>query len=469
MTQDYSFSLTQEQHEALYKHLSTDDQRPKVAIVFCGQANGQSRFKFLAKHIVYLHQNDPAIRCPQSIIDWVDHPLTRWLATAIEEKYIAVKISFHSDGFASFTALDDEIDHELLPWLSMASGNISPTASLVMLPDGQMFGRTLYAPPRQLTHMTSICVVGDDLKFWYNDPGAIKQDFTASHGQIFGKGTTERLQKLSIAIVGCSGTGSPLAEQLARLGVKRLTLIDDDIIEERNLNRIYGSKRSNAVSAEKKVHVIKEHIENFGLETEITAIPSSLWSSSAIKAVAEADIVFGCMDTIDGRFLLNKLCSYYLIPYFDIGIRLDASPHDGTIREVCGTIHYLQPHKSSLLSRGLFSLEDVRVSGLKRIDPDAYQLEVEEGYIRGVVEDRPAVISINTLGASLALNEMLSRLHPYREQTNDQYAQIIFSLASMEFLTEPEEIPCLLFSELAGTGDTTPLLNMPELSYEGAV
>jgi hypothetical protein len=37
---------------------------------------------------------------------------------------------------------------------------------------------------------------------------------------------------------------------------------------------------------------------------------------------------------------------------------------------------------------------------------------LEEGYIRGVAEDRPAVIQLNSLIANLAVNELLARLHP---------------------------------------------------------
>ena len=48
---------------------------------------------------------------------------------------------------------------------------------------------------------------------------------------------------MSIAVVGCSGTGSPVIEQLARLGVGRLVLVDPDRVEEKNLNRIVNATR----------------------------------------------------------------------------------------------------------------------------------------------------------------------------------------------------------------------------------
>lgn len=49
------------------------------------------------------------------------------------------------------------------------------------------------------------------------------------------------MRRLSIAIIGCSGTGSPVVEQCMRLGAGELVLVDDDRIEDRNINRILNS------------------------------------------------------------------------------------------------------------------------------------------------------------------------------------------------------------------------------------
>jgi len=66
-------------------------------------------------------------------------------------------------------------------------------------------------------------MAGDDLLFWYQDMGSIAvPDFAASHAQVFDRGTIERLQRLWIAVIGASGTGSLVIEQLMRLGVGAL-------------------------------------------------------------------------------------------------------------------------------------------------------------------------------------------------------------------------------------------------------
>ena len=151
--------------------------------------------------------------------------------------------------------------------------------------------------------------------------------------------------------------------------------------------------------------------------------------------------MFGCVDSIEGRYILNRLATYYTLPYFDIGVRLLADGEMG-VDEICGTIHYLQPGGSSLVSRELFSMSDVAADGLKRRDPAAYKQQIEDGYIRGSVEQRPAVISVNMLAASLAVNELLARLHPYRDEPNAAFASVSFSLASMELYADPDGEPC---------------------------
>ena len=66
-------------------------------------------------------------------------------------------------------------------------------------------------------------------------------------------------------------------------------------------------------------------------------------------------------------------------------------------------------------------------------------------------------------GSALAVDELLARLHPFREEPNGSYASVIFSLASMELICESEEGVCQILARKVGIGDTSPLLGLPEL------
>jgi hypothetical protein len=134
------------------------------------------------------------------------------------------------------------------------------------------------------------------------------------------------------------------------------------------------------------------------------------------------------------------------------------------VDQVCGTVHYLQPGGSSLLSRGVYSLEEVRAAGLKRTDPEAYKEQLRSRYIVGVNEERPAVISVNMQVASLGVNEFLARIHPYRDDPNAHYAAHRVSLKQGEFISERDGMPCSLLARHTGRGDVVPLLERPELT-----
>lgn len=154
-----------------------------------------------------------------------------------------------------------------------------------------------------------------------------------------------------------------------------------------------------------------------------------------MKAVAECDVAFGCMDGVEGRHVLNRIATFYLLPYFDVGVRLDADGAGG-IERIAGAVHYIQPGGSSLLSREVYSMARVDAESLRRTNPEMYRRLIREGYLRGVDEDRPAVVSVNAFFASLVVNEFLARLHPYRNTPNKNYAYV-----AVFYRTRSEPVP----------------------------
>lgn len=465
MTQPLTLTLSGDQYAHLQSFLFPGDGKEAVAVMLCGRRAGDRRHRLLVREIHGIPYDD-CERTPWGVT-WPPDYITPILERAESEQLSVVKIHSHPSGYADFSETDNEGDNHLLPMIRGWVEADIPHGSAIMLPDGQIFGRILNKS-QKLVPITAINVAGDDLLFWYAEKGsAAVPSFLASHAQAFDEGTIERLRRLSIAVIGCSGTGSPVIEQLMRLGVGELVIVDDDVIEDRNVNRILNSTLQDAIDGRAKVDVLADAVERSGLGTKVIRLNNNLWHPETVRAVAQCDIVFGCMDTIDGRFLLNTLATYYMQPYFDIGVRLDAvldGPNKGRIREVCGTLNYLQPGRSSLMSRGSITMKDVAAAGLRRNDPTAHARQVEDGYIAGIAAHRPAVISLNMFAASLAVTEMLARLHPFREDPNSVYASVIFSLTSVEFITEAEEGICKILDGYVGAGDVVPLLGLTELA-----
>jgi len=395
-------------------------------------------------------------------VTWSTQRLIPLLEEASRYDLAILKVHSHPGGYPQFSSIDDESDNDLFNSVFGWTDSAFPHASAVMLPRGRMFGRAILRDGT-FQQLDSILVPGNDLHFWIPDRGGSLPSFTQRHAQLFGSGTTRRLREMAVAVVGCSGTGSPVVEQLARLGVGRLVLVDPDRVEEKNLNRIVNATREDAYLKRPKVEAMARAIASMGFATDVEIIPENLATPRAVKAVAECDVVFGCMDGVEGRHLLNRLAAFYVLPYFDVGVRLDADGHGG-IDEASGAVFYIRPDGSTLQDRSVYTTEQLKAAGLRRTDPKAYREQVKAGYIRGVDEDRPAVISINTQMASTAVNEFLARLHPYRLDDNSDFATVRTSFIQGVNYRETEESPSGNFFRHIGRGDVRPLLSMPELS-----
>lgn len=464
MNPPITLSMTDDQHCRLHTHLFPGDGKEAVAVLLCARRRGDRRHRLLVRYV----EEIPHAQCERTAVSvtWQTDTVEDILNRAEAEGLSFIKIHSHPNGYPAFSPTDDRSDGLLLPMVRDSTEIDAPHGSAIMLPSGEVFGRVLVQD--KLMPIECVNVVGDDLQFWYPAGGDKSiPSFAASHAQIFDEGTIERLRRLAVAVVGCSGTGSPVIEQLFRLGVGEIVLVDDDHIEDRNVNRILNSTMDDAAKKRPKTDVIGDAIDRAGLGTRVIRVTGNLWSPHVVREVAQCDVLFGCMDTIDGRYLLNTLATFYLQPYFDIGVRLDAvreGPNKGKIREVCGTVHYLLPGKSSLMTRGLFTMKQVADAGLRRTDPAAHAQQMKDGYIAGVQGQRPAVISVNMYAASLAVNELLARLHPFREEENGDYGSVTFSLASMELMYERHSEPCELLEPHVGKGDMRPLLRLTELS-----
>jgi hypothetical protein len=464
--------LSGRQHAALAEHLFPGDGCEAVALVLCGRALRENRHALTAYEVHPVPHEACTERTPVRV-SWPTSAAEGVLRRAAERGLAVVKVHSHPTGHAAFSETDDASDGDLFPSVMGWTDDPGPHGSAVMLPDGRMFARAAYDDGRgdvQFVPVERVTVAGDDISAWFHDEvcgtsagSENVPEFARRHAQAFGAGTTALLRRLSVAVVGCSGTGSPVVEMLARLGVGELVLVDPDVVEEKNLNRIVNATRADADAERPKVEVLAEAVRRMGLGTRVVPLTASLFDPAVVRRVSACDVVVGCVDTVDGRDLLNRLAAYYLIPYVDVGVRLDADGSGG-VDGINGTVQYLQPGGSSLMSRGAITPEALTAATLRRTAPEAYADLRREKYVLGVEEDRPAVVSVNTYFAAMAVNELLARLHPYRIEANKAFATYRANLVQARLLQEPEGPPCPALAPKAGRGDTRPLLGVPELS-----
>lgn len=458
-SQEIALRLTGKQHAMLKDHLFPGDGKEAVAIAICGRRIGDSRHCLMVNSIELIPHNECSIRT-EDLLRWNTQRLVPLLQKASRQEMAILKIHSHPTGLAAFSPQDDRSDNDLFSSIFGWFDSDMPHASAIMLPDGKVFGRAFW-PDTNEAPISIVSVAGDDIDFWHHSDacGNVEEEWYQANDQAFGEGTTRRLGKLSVGVVGCSGTGTPTIEMLMRLGVGKLVIVDPDVVKDRNINRMLNTTMEDAEQQKPKVKAIAGVIERTGLGTQVVPIAENIVDVDVLKVLAQCDVIFGCMDGHEGRYILNTLATYYSVPYIDTGVLLEADGHGG-VDQICGSVHYLQPDGSSLLSRKVISMERVHAEALQRTNPEYYKSQVEAKYIKGVRVSRPAVVSVNMYYAAKAVNEFLARLHHYRNEDNREFAITTESLVDAYSVRYTDGEPCPLLSPYAGRGDALPFIGL---------
>lgn len=441
----------------LRAHLFPGDELEAVAFALCGRHDTRERTILLTQDIVPI-PHDACQRARDSV-SWDTDLLVDIFERARADRLSVVKLHSHPSGGSYFSSLDDISDKNVMESAFNWVEGVRTHGSVIMLPDGRLAGR-VFDRAGQHTPMRRLSVVGDDIRIYGRIDARQVAERDIRLAQAFGAGTTRKLREISAVVIGCSGTGTPLIEALVRSGIGRIILIDPKAVRDVNLSRLLNVFEADV--GKPKVDVLKAVITNMGFKTDVIAIAKDIASTTAVREAAGADVIFGCMDSAKGRHVANRLASYYLIPYFDIGVQIVADGN-GSVDQVYRALHYIQPGGSSLLNRGVYTTEELRAEALAANDPDAYAEQRERGYLINVTESRPAVIALNMAASGDAVMDFLARIHPFRAVGNAPYAYQGFSYVNMAAYEERETNPCPVMGRLLGRGDATPLLGMPTI------
>jgi molybdopterin-synthase adenylyltransferase len=107
-------------------------------------------------------------------------------------------------------------------------------------------------------------------------------------------------------------------QQLAHVGFQRYVIYDGDVVEESNLNRLVGAKSVDVSAETAKLHIAKMMI--YGLQPEASVKSFGCKWQENPEPLRECQIVFGCVDSFQGRHELEVACRRYLMHYIDIGM-----------------------------------------------------------------------------------------------------------------------------------------------------
>jgi hypothetical protein len=461
MSRSSTLVLSGADHRRLADHLFPGDGKEAAALLVCTRVQ-RDDIKLLARETILVPHADCVREADR--ITWPAAILDEWQERTEVEGLSLVLVHSHPNGFFGFSGQDDRADRDVMPYLypfgrADAGADALWHGSAVMMPGGDLLAR-LYDRSHRAQAVDLVAVYGDELKFYWPD-----QQPSRGRPMAFTGAMRDELARLSVVVIGISGTGSIVAEQLLRMGVGEIIVIDHDHVEHKNINRILNTTQRDAFEGRLKVDVFRSAAAAIRPATRVLTCAQELGTAEAIELAARADIVFSCVDTYNGRHIADRLAVSMLQPLFDVGVVIPVrKPARGVvISNVCGRIDYVQPGGSTLLDRGVYTPALLRAESLRREDPEAFEGQVEEGYMPGTQEQAPSVITVNMRAASAVVQEFLARAYPYRLEANRHFARTEFDLATEEHSAMSEDqFPSSRQAHYA-SGMSAPLLGLPVL------
>ena len=110
-----------------------------------------------------------------------------------------------------------------------------------------------------------------------------------------------------VAVVGAGGLGSPVLQYLAAAGIGTLTIIDDDVVEQTNLQRQVIHNLEQLGQA--KVDSAAQFIQRLNPDVNVVTKAVRLDGSNVEALLSHADAVVVGTDNFSSRYLINDYCA----------------------------------------------------------------------------------------------------------------------------------------------------------------
>jgi molybdopterin/thiamine biosynthesis adenylyltransferase len=121
-----------------------------------------------------------------------------------------------------------------------------------------------------------------------------------------------RLFRSKVAVIGCGGLGGYIIEELARLGIGHITVVDPDVFEEHDLNRQLFSTL--AVFEKPKVEAAVERIKEINPAVTVTPVMKSFSKENGSELLKGVNVATDALDSIPTRLELAEMCKKLNIP-----------------------------------------------------------------------------------------------------------------------------------------------------------
>ncbi len=199
----------------------------------------------------------------------------------------------------------------------------------------------------------------------------------------------DNLLKANVIVVGAGALGNEALKLLALMGVGRVHIVDFDTIEISNLTRMVLFNEKDV--GRNKAEVAAERTRQLNPDTKVTYTNGNLEYDLGWGEYKEADVVLGCLDSIDARLSLNRICQMVGVPWVNGGIGVTE-----------GEVSYFDPYQGACfectMTESMWEQRNQRYSC---------------GWLRSLIQEQkvPTTATIASIVAAIMVNQTFLVLH----------------------------------------------------------
>jgi molybdopterin/thiamine biosynthesis adenylyltransferase len=139
----------------------------------------------------------------------------------------------------------------------------------------------------------------------------------ARHLILWGPEGQKRLREATVLVAGAGAIGNEVAKNLAMLGIKRLLIIDNDIVELSNTSRMIFFERKS--QGRNKAEMLAR-----GIVSKFPYVEAIAWTGALedlpLGHFLSSDVIVCGLDNVLSRIYLSQVSRRYSIPLIDGGI-----------------------------------------------------------------------------------------------------------------------------------------------------
>lgn len=451
----FSAALSSPLHADAVRHLVRPDGQEDVCFALWNPSRGMERQTACLQSLVLPQAGDREVH---GNVSFNPEYFARAVSIARQKKCgLALVHSHPGPGWQGMSFDDIKTEETHAPPVFGATQ--LPLVGLTVGTDGAWSAR-FWLRTGKRTYQRQWCetvrVVGDRLRVTFDReqrPAPQRWDVLTRTYSAWGECAQADLMRLRVGVVGTGSVGSIIAEALARMGVAHVRLLDFDIVERVNLDRLLHATRADALLQRFKVDVLARRLRKSATAEPflVDALRLSVVEEAGYRAALDCDVLFSCVDRPWPRFVLNLIAYAHLIPVVDGGLKLTPMAGGLGLKRATWRAHVVAPTRRCLECLGQYDPGYVAVERSGLLD--------QPTYIEGLPADHELRSSENVFASSLSVAAMemehFLRMvvpHPGRPNIGAQINHFVRGVI------DNDERPCdpgCPFCEMVAQGDRT--------------